>query len=121
MAIDQARQRWEQLSYQSPWVHLEDFIVDVANMLAYPRFSPFGLIAFKVVRTDKNDRTRSRISSRKPLDMATANNPTASSFFAKKMAEFGNTWFEECNGKKWPSARQVFEGLEACYEMELQR
>ena len=121
IAIEEAKQRWEKQRRKSPWVHLEDFIVDVGNMVAYPRFSPLGLVAFKVVRTDHNDRARSRISSRKPLDMASANNPIASSYFAKKMAEFGNTWFEECNGKKWPSARQVFTGLEATYEMELQR
>ena len=115
MAISEAKQRCKQKPDQSPLVHLEDFIVDVANMVAYPRFSPFGLIAFKVVRTDHNDRTRSRLSSRKPLEMATINHPTASTFFAKKMREFADAWYNEYNGGKWPTARQVFAGLEACY------
>ena len=89
MAIHSAKQRFEEQPHLSPWVHLADFIVDVSNMLAYPRFSPYGLIAFKVVRTDHNDRTRSRLSSRKPLDMVTAQNPASSTFFAKEWAEFG--------------------------------
>ena len=75
-------------------MQLEDFVVDVGNMVAYPRASPYAIIGFKVVRTDQNNRTRSRLSSRKPLDMATANHPKASTFFAKKFAEFGNTWWE---------------------------
>ena len=86
IAIHEACQKLEEQPYSSPFVHLQDFIVDVGNMMAYPRFSPLGLIAFKVVRTDQNDRTRSRLSSRKPLDMATANHPAFSAFFAKKCA-----------------------------------
>ena len=96
-------------------------MVDVGNMVAYPRSSPYAIIGFKVIRTDQNDRSRSRLSSRKPLELATAKDPAASSFFAKKIYEFGQTWWEVCNGKKWPTARQVFAGLEATYEMELQR
>lgn len=119
MAIHETKQKFEDQPLLSPWVHLANFIIDVSNMLAYPRDFPFGIIAFKVVRTDGNDRSRSRLSSRKPLDMATAQIPAFSTFFAKETAEFGWKWWEECNGMELPTARQVFAGLEACYEMEL--
>ena len=93
MAIHEAKQKLDQEATESALVQLEDFVVDVGNMVAYPRASPYAIIGFKVFRTDQNDRGRSRLSSRKPLDMATANHPAVSSFFAKKFAEFGNTWF----------------------------
>ena len=121
MAIHAACQRLEQQPHSSPWVHLADYLVEVGNMVAYPRSSPFAFIAFKVVCTDQNDRTRSSLSSRKPLDMASAKHPATSSFFAKKFAEFGMTWFRDFNGRKFPTARQVFAGLEACYALELFR
>ena len=74
-------------------LHLEDLIVDVSNMLAYHRFMPYAALQFKLVKTDDNDRSRSRISSRKPLD-TTAELPAATTFFAKEWAEFGNAWRE---------------------------
>ena len=121
MAIHEAKQKLDQEATEAALVQLEDFVVDVGNMVAYPRASPFAIIGFKVFRTDQNDRGRSRLSSRKPLDMATANHPKASSFFAKKAGEFGFKWMLECNGKKWPTMRQVIAGLEASYEMDLHR
>ena len=78
IAIHEAKQRFEQQTRQSSIVHLKDFIVDVANMLAYPRFSPKGLITFKVVRSDQYNLTRNRLSSRKDLDKIIANDSTSS-------------------------------------------
>ena len=121
MAIHWALRRLQHHRNSSPWVRLDHYYVDVGNMVAYTRFSPFPYIAFKVVPTEGNDRSRSRLSSRKQLEMASAKHPAVSSFFAKYFAEFGNNWFRDINGMKFPSARQVFAGLEACYAIELQR
>ena len=63
-------------------------------MVAYPRSSLYALIGFKVVRTDQNDRTRSHLSTSKPLNK-TIIDGRASSFFAKETAEYGTNWWVE--------------------------
>ena len=70
------------------------------------------MLQFKVVKTAGNDRTRCSLSSRKPIDAATANLPHKTTFFAKTWAEFGNAWAEERNDYEEPTPRQVFAGLE---------
>ena len=125
IAIREAKKKFEMKLVTSPILHLDDLIVDVSNMVAYRRFSPFGIVEFMLLETGDNDRTRSRLSSRKPLDSATADGPAASSFFAKSCGDYGDAWGLEYSGEKdncaMPSARQLFAGLEACYRAALER
>ena len=94
-------------------------------MVAYRRFTSNACPEFKVVKTENNDRSRSRISSRKPFDIGTTNEPFSTSFFDKGVAEFAEKWAKECAGDKYgyalPSGRQVFAGLQQCYMLNLQR
>ena len=48
-------------------MHLEDFVVDLGNLVAFRKRSREGLMHW-VVRSKRNDRTRGRLSNRKPFD-----------------------------------------------------
>ena len=109
IAIREAKKFLEAHPGSSPILHLEDLVIDVSNMVAYWRNSPYAYIQFKVFATANNERTRSRLSSRKPFDVATVTDAASTSFFAKELAEFGATWGLKCSGENdklaLPSAR----------------
>ena len=68
-------------------VYLEDLIVDVKNKLAYKKWSPSGSIEYGLVCPTENNRSRSRLSNRKPFEPAAAYQK-ASIFFAPRIADF---------------------------------
>ena len=89
---------------------LDQFVVDVDNMTAFKKNCAVGTL-FRVVRTEHNDRARSRLTDRKPFDLSAAFQSAKSSFFAKTYGEFAGMWYNQCNGGKYPTARQVFVGV----------
>ena len=70
---------------------LEQFVVDVDNMTAFKRNCGQGSL-FRVVRSQNNDRARSRLTDRKPFDLSAAFQSAKSSFFAKEHGEFAQMW-----------------------------
>ena len=72
---------------------LDQFVVDVDNMTAFKKNCAVGTM-FRVVRTEHNDRARSRLTDRKPFDLSAAFQSAKSSFFAKDIGEFANMWRE---------------------------
>ena len=103
-----------------PFIYLEDFVIDLTNLVAFKKNCIDGG-AFKLVKTESNDRTRSRLNNRKPFDLTAAFQPAHSSIFDKKYAEFARMWAIECNGgnkemdwldkSRFPTPRQVFVGV----------
>ena len=77
-------------------------------------------ILFKLMKTAKNDRSRSRLTNRKTFDLAAAFQAAKSDFFAKKMGEFGVKWSKDCNDRKHPTPKQVLVGLQDFYAWQME-
>jgi len=82
--------------YKSKFVYLQDFYVDLANMVAY-NFGRVGNLARAVVfRTSSNDRRRSMRTERK----TDSNDLVLGDFsdnFAKEAGEYGKMWAKKYN------------------------
>ena len=106
--------------YKSHFVYLQDFYVDLANMVAY-NFDRVGNLARAVVfRTSSNDRRRSMRTERK----TDSNDLVLGDFsdnFAKEYGEYGNMWAKQYNDGKLPSPNQLLEGLEKFFSLELMK
>ena len=73
------------------FIHLDQFVVDLDNRTAFKKNCALGTM-FRVVRTENNDRARSRLTDRKPFDLSAAFQSAKSSFFAKNWGEFALMW-----------------------------
>ena len=103
-------------------------------MIAYRNDFVYPMVYHRVFRTQNNDRSRSRLSSRKghgfDFDFVNKYKDT----FARELGEFGKWWSKEINGKGWnaetkkyedegemSSPRQVLAGLKQFFELELDK
>ena len=76
-----------------PFIYLDDFVVSLENETAFKKNCSDGIV-YKVVRTEDNDRSRSRRSSRKSTDLSQILQSTHSSFFAHREDDFARLWYE---------------------------
>ena len=78
IGIDEADLQFDRDSF----VHLEHFVIDLKNEVAWKKKCSKNAL-FKLMKTVKNDRTRSRLTNRKTFDLAAAFQAAKSDFFAK--------------------------------------
>ena len=70
------------------FVHLQWLVVDLKNKVAMGVAPIAQQVEFHLVKTNNNDRRRSRITQRKAFDVATYNVIPTTPIFAKKALEF---------------------------------
>ena len=106
---------------KNPFVTLEIGIIDVDNDIAFKIGSKKCFIDFKVKKTSKNDRVRSRLQERKTNSNDLKIKDKQDDGFAKIVNEYGVMWYFRCNGgnkkdtfiprDKYPSLSQIMTGL----------
>ena len=97
MAINMLLQAAADGKLKKPFLYLEDFFIDVTNLVAYQNWSLYAYVEYKLIRTSNNDRSRSRLSDRKQFEF-TLMFRNASSFFARERGEFAMNWARNYNG-----------------------
>lgn len=77
-----------------PFLYLEEFMVDVENMLVYKYGSSFKRTIFRLVCTERNDRRRAQRTQRRDTDMRLVTDHIDDKF-AKENGEYGKLWKED--------------------------
>lgn len=95
VSLNEVQHEWQLCS---KFIHVEDFVVDLANMVAFRKRCPLGLM-HQIIKSKSNDRTRSRLTERKPFDLTAVFQATNSLFFAKRAMDFARMWFVDINNE----------------------
>ena len=119
MSINAAKAEAANQLKPDQYLHLEHFVIDLQNNLAYKKNKGFETI-FKVVKTGSNNRGRSRLTNRKSFDSAAVFQAAKHSFFAKEQGEYAKMWYEK-NDKKQPTVRQILVGIWQFYTSQMHK
>lgn len=105
-----------------PFVHLNNYIIDIENMIGFMDNVGTAKNRVKVMRTVSNDRRRSRLSAQKGngFDFTFIN--TYKETFAKEIGEFAYLWRKTYNGGSgnYPTPRQVLTGIHQFLDLQVE-
>lgn len=92
-------------SEKKQFMFLDEFIIDLDNMCAFKKNEQYPVI-YRVVKTPKNDRKRSRFTNQKPFDISYAYDSVKSSYFLENGGGFyGELWRYKYNENRYPTPR----------------
>ena len=83
-------------------------------MVAFKRLCEKRIV-YKVVKTESNDRSRSRLTDLKTFDLSPTFLSVQSRMFANVVGEFKQMWSHEYFEGNWPTVRTVFNGIHDFY------